>query len=156
MVEKDVSGRENCPDMLICDYTYNHLNDGIRKTINYRNIFPIDKVCSWDKIGIFRPHQYLVMHALIYRTDVLRNSKVVLPENTFYVDNIFVFQPLPYVKTMYYLDVNFYRYFIGREDQSVNEKVMIGRIDQQIRVNKLMIDYFVECKAVPSGKLRIT
>ena len=36
---------------------------------------------------------------------------------------------------------NFYRYYIGREDQSVNEQVMIGRIDQQIRVNKLMVDY---------------
>ena len=38
------------------------------------------------------------------------------------------------------MDVDFYRYFIGRDDQSVNEKVMIGRIDQQIRVNKIMID----------------
>lgn len=42
---------------------------------------------------------------------------------------------------MYYLDVNFYRYFIGRDDQSVNETNMIKRIDQQIRVNKIMIDY---------------
>jgi hypothetical protein len=38
------------------------------------------------------------------------------------------------------MDVDFYRYFIGREDQSVNEKIMIGRIDQQIKVNKIMID----------------
>lgn len=44
---------------------------------------------------------------------------------------------------MYYLDVNFYRYYIGRQDQSVNETVMISRIDQQIRVTKLMIDYLV-------------
>jgi hypothetical protein len=43
---------------------------------------------------------------------------------------------------MYYLSVDFYRYFIGREDQSVNEQVMIRRIDQQIKVNKLMIDQF--------------
>jgi hypothetical protein len=56
------------------------------------------------------------------------------------VDNIFAFQPFPYVKKLYYMDVNLYHYFIGREDQSVNEKVMIGRIDQQIRVNKIMID----------------
>lgn len=63
-----------------------------------------------------------------------------LPKHTFYVDNIFAFQPFPYVKRMYYMDVNLYHYFIGREDQSVNEKVMIGRIDQQIRVNKIMID----------------
>jgi hypothetical protein len=45
---------------------------------------------------------------------------------------------------MYYLDVNFYYYYIGREDQSVNQKIMLSRIDQQIRVNKLMIDYYVE------------
>lgn len=49
--------------------------------------------------------------------------------------------------TMYYLDVNFYRYFIGRSDQSVNEKVMTGRIDQQIKVNQIMTDYFVEKKS---------
>ena len=50
------------------------------------------------------------------------------------------YKPLPHVRTLYYMDVDFYRYFIGREDQSVNEKVMISRIDQQIRVNKIMID----------------
>ena len=54
-----------------------------------------------------------------------------------------MFEPLPYVKNMYYLDVNFYRYYIGRDDQSVNESVMISRIDQQIKVNKIMEDFFV-------------
>ena len=45
------------------------------------------------------------------------------------------------------MDVNFYRYYIGRTDQSVNETVMIGRIDQQLKVNKLMIDYLESKKA---------
>ena len=31
-----------------------------------------------------------------------------------------------------------YHYFLGREDQSVNEKVLMQRIDQQIRVTKLV------------------
>lgn len=57
-----------------------------------------------------------------------------------------MFKPLPYVKTMYYLNVDLYRYFIGREDQSVNEKIMIGRIDQQIKVTKIMIDSFEQAK----------
>ncbi len=48
---------------------------------------------------------------------------------------------------------DFYRYFIGRDDQSVNEKVMIGRIDQQIKVNKIMIDEFDLWK-IPNPKLR--
>ena len=63
-----------------------------------------------------------------------------LAEHTFYVDNLFAYVPLPYVRTIFYLPVDMYRYYIGRADQSVNEAVMIGRIDQQIAVNKQMID----------------
>ena len=47
---------------------------------------------------------------------------------------VFYHQPLPYVKTMYYMDLNLYRYFIGREDQSVNENNMMKRIGQQLAV----------------------
>ena len=65
------------------------------------------------------------------------------------MDNIFVYQPLPHVKTLYYLDVNFYRYFIGRADQSVNEQIMIGRIDQQLLVTRLMLDYYDMSKVQP-------
>ncbi len=63
-----------------------------------------------------------------------------MPKHTFYVDNIFVYQPLPYVKTMYYMNEDLYRYFIGRQDQSVNEQVMVKRVDQQIRVTKIMTE----------------
>jgi hypothetical protein len=54
------------------------------------------------------------------------------------------------------MDVNFYRYYIGRADQSVNEQVMISRIDQQIKVNKMMVDYYVAEKQriLANGKVR--
>ena len=77
--------------------------------------------------------------------DSLLECNLTLPEHTFYVDNIFAFNPLLYVQNMYYLDTNFYRYFIGRDDQSVNETVMIRRIDQQLRVNKLMVNSYTSC-----------
>ena len=54
---------------------------------------------------------------------------------------------------MYYVNADLYRYFIGRDDQSVNEKVMIGRIDQQIKVNKLMIDAY-DLTKIKNKKLR--
>ena len=93
------------------------------------------------------------MHSVIYRTKMLRECGLKLPEHCFYVDNIYVYYPLPYVKSMYYIDENLYRYFIGRDDQSVNEKVMISRIDQQIRVNNLMFDYFSQkCSVEKNGK----
>jgi len=126
-------------DLLIANYVYEHVEDNTQKVMGYRNVFPRDKVFTWDDIGRFRASQYLLMHSVIYRTQLLRDCGLELPKHTFYVDNIFVYQPLPFVKSVYYMDVDLYRYFIGRADQSVNEKVMVGRVDQQVRVTKLMI-----------------
>ena len=78
------------------------------------------------------------MHALFYRTEVLRETGIVLPEHTFYVDNIFAYQPLPLVKRIYYMDLPLYHYYLGRDDQSVNEKVLMKRIDQQIKVTEIV------------------
>ena len=134
-------------DLVVCNYIYDHLYENSRHTVKFRSAFRPGEICTWDDMGFFDPSQYMIMHALIYRTEVLRKSGLKLPKHTFYVDNLYVFEPLPYVKNMYYLDVNFYRYYIGRQDQSVNETVMISRIDQQIRVTKLMIDYLVGRKS---------
>jgi glycosyltransferase involved in cell wall biosynthesis len=128
------------PDLIVCNYVYNHLDEGVSRTMSYRNVFPEKQICMWEEIGHFRPSQYLVMHALIYRTEVLRESGIELPEHTFYVDNIFACQPLPYVKSIYYMDLDLYQYYLGRADQSVNEKVLMSRIDQQIRVTKIVAE----------------
>ena len=126
-------------DLLIANYVYEHVEDNSRKVMRYRNVFPQDRAFTWEEMGRFRPSQYLLMHSVIYRTQLLRDCGLELPKHTFYVDNIFVYQPLPLVNSIYYMDVDLYRYFIGRADQSVNESVMVGRVDQQVRVTKLMI-----------------
>lgn len=133
-------------DMLISNFVYEKEGEKRKKVIHYHHALPEERVFTWKDVRHFRVGQYILMHSVIYRTNLLRECGLQLPEHTFYVDNIFVFQPLPYVKTMYYLDVNFYRYYIGRADQSVNEQVMISRIDQQIMVNKIMVDYYLEEK----------
>ena len=130
----------NPTDMVIGNYVYEKVHEGTQKVMRYRNVFPQGREFGWSEIGRFSQSQYLLMHSVIYRTELLRDIHLELPEHCFYVDNIFVYVPLPYVKTMYYLDVDMYRYFIGREDQSVNESVMMGRIDQQLRITRFMID----------------
>ena len=115
--------------------------------MRYRKYLPQNRIFTWDEVSNMPVGKYILMHSVIYRTELLRECGLELPKHTFYVDNLFAFEPLPYVKNMYYLDVNFYRYFIGRDDQSVNEKVMIKRIDQQIRVNKLMVNAYINCKS---------
>lgn len=129
-------------DMLITNYVYDKVGEKKKKVVGYKSCLPVNKIFGWEDIGHFKKSQNILMHSVIYRSEVLMKCGLELPKHTFYVDNIFVFQPLPYIKSIYYMDESFYHYFIGREDQSVNEKVMMGRIDQQIRVNKLMIDYY--------------
>ena len=107
-------------DLLIANYVYEHVEDNTQKVMGYKNVFPADQIIAWDSIRRFRTSQYLLMHSVIYRTQLLRDCGLELPKHTFYVDNIFVYQPLPYVKTLYYMDLYLYRYFICRADQSVN------------------------------------
>ena len=136
---RELVGSENNLDMLLANYVYEK-EGAKRKKVMRQTGFPKDEVFTWSDIRHFYKGHYILMHSVIYRTQLLRKCGLELPKHTFYVDNIYVYKPLPFVKTMYYMDVDFYRYYIGREDQSVNEKVMIGRIDQQIKVNKIMID----------------
>lgn len=127
-------------DMFICNYVYEKVGEKKKRVIHYRNCMPQDCVFTWEDVTHFRTGQFILMHSVIYRTKMLRDCGLELPKHTFYVDNIYVYQPLPQVKTMYYKDVNLYRYFIGREDQSVNENNMMKRIDQQLFVTRSIID----------------
>ena len=152
-VLKNFEEEEQEVDMLIANYVYEKVGMEHKKVIRYDNVLPENQILKWDEIGQFRIGQYILMHSVIYRTDMLKLCQLTLPKHTFYVDNIYVYYPLPHVRTLYYMNVDFYRYFIGREDQSVNEKVMISRIDQQIFVTKTMIDMY-ELRRIQSKKLR--
>ena len=140
-------------DLLICNYVYEKAGARHKKVMRYTNALPQNRVFTWEETGHFLKGQYILMHSVIYRTQLLLDSGLDLPRHTFYVDNLFVYVPLPYVKTLYYLNVDFYRYFIGREDQSVHESVMIRRIDQQLLVNRLMIQQ-VDLQKVQNRKLQ--
>ncbi len=152
---QELAGGETMLDMLISNFVYEKEGEKRNKVMRYGHALPQGELFQWKDIRHFRKGQYMLMHSVIFRTKLLRECGLKLPEHTFYVDNLFVFEPLPYVKNMYYLDVNFYRYYIGREDQSVNEDIMIGRIDQQIGVNKMMVDYLAENRTAIAGNRKL-
>ena len=140
-------------DMIVSNYVYEKAGMEHKKIIHYRNVLPQNEIFRWDDIGSFHLDQYILMHSVIYRTEMLKLCQLKLPKHTFYVDNIYVYYPLPHVRLLYYLDVDFYRYFIGRDDQSVNEKIMISRVDQQIYVTKSMISMY-DLRLIGSRKLK--
>lgn len=143
----------NQVDMFISNFVYEKVGAKHKKVMHYRNSLPENQTFGWNDMKHMGLNRYFLMHSVIFRTQMLKSCGLKLPKHTFYVDNLFVFIPLPYVKKLYYMDVNFYRYFIGRSDQSVNEKVMISRLDQQMRVNKIMVDE-LDLRKISNRKLR--
>ena len=126
-------------DLYITNFVYEKVCDNAHYVRSYVHNFPQGRFFGWEEVKRFHKSNVLLMHSLLYRTDKLRQSNTVLPEHTFYVDNIFAYKPLPFMKKLYYLNVDLYRYYIGREDQSVSAKNIVRRYDQQIRVMKEMI-----------------
>lgn len=126
-------------DLYITNFVYEKVCDNARYVRSYAHNFPQGRFFGWEEVKRFHKSNVLLMHSLLYRTDKLRQSSTILPEHTFYVDNIFAYKPLPFMKKLYYLKVDLYRYYIGREDQSVSAKNIVRRYDQQIRVMKEMI-----------------
>ena len=126
-------------DLLISNFIYDKAGTQHKHVMSYRHALPADRVFGWEETHRFRKGQYMLMHSVIYRTQLLRDCGLSLPRHTFYVDELYVYVPLKNVERMYYLDVDFYHYFIGREDQSVQEDVMIRRIDQALRVNRMLV-----------------
>lgn len=141
-------------DLVVTDYVYDKVGKRIKHVVNFRHVMKPGRMLSWDDLGRFGVAQYMIMHALTFRTEVVRESGMQLPEHTFYVDFIYSYHPFPWVKTIMYLDTPFYHYFIGRDGQSVQTDVMIRRVDQLRLVNQRMVAATPERGTVPDGLYR--
>ena len=141
-------------DMLVTNYVYDKVGKRNKHVVNFRHAMKPGERLTWNDLGHFGLAEYILMHALTYRTAVVRESGMQLPEHTFYVDFIYAYQPFPWVKTMKYLDTPFYHYFIGRDGQSVQTDVMIRRVDQLRLVNQCMVRATPERGTVPDGLYR--
>ena len=125
-------------DLYITNYVYEHAKDNSQFEMHYRKCLPIDTIFTWSEMKHVKLETVFLMHSLMYRLDVLKASGMNLPNHTFYVDDIYAYQPLPFVKNIYYHDLDLYHYFIGREGQSINYDTMCARYEQQMRVFEIM------------------
>ena len=98
-------------DMVVSDFVYDKVGALHKKVMRYPRAIPAGRVLQWEDVGRFAKGRYLLMHSVIYRTQLLRESGLDLPHHTFYVDNLFVYVPMAQVKTLYYVDQVFYHYF---------------------------------------------
>lgn len=141
LLEKHLQ-EDSLADLYITNFIYDKTCENATYLREFDRHFPINEFFTWKDVKKFKSSDALMLHCLLFKTEILRKSNTVLPEKTFYVDNIYSYKPLPYVHKLYYCNINLYHYFIGREDQSVNIKQIVARYEQQIKIMKIMFDLY--------------
>lgn len=147
---QEIKNQTSEVDMFVTNYVYTHADGTPNNVIDYRKEFKNGKACVWNDTRKFRLSRYISLHSVTFKTELLRSCGVVCPKHTFYEDNYFVYIPLKHVESFRYLDVDLYRYFIGREGQSVQGDIFARRYAQQLFVSEL-----IYCKFNLSDEIKL-
>ena len=128
--------RQGGVDMVVTNYYYVHSDGDGDRSINYSAVLPENRIFTWEDTKPFRVYQMLTIHSSTFRTEIMRKWEQPLPKHVFYEDNLMIYQTMPYVRKLYYLNADLYRYWIGRPDQSVQSAALAKRHADQILVTE--------------------
>ncbi|MBR7927749.1 glycosyltransferase family 2 protein [Aerococcaceae bacterium zg-ZUI334] len=81
------------------------------------------------------------MHAIVYKTELLRDKGIQLYEHCFYVDMQYIVFPLQYVETVAYLNAPLYQYRLGNAGQSVSMASYVKNEKMHERVIKSLVEF---------------
>ena len=129
-------------DVVITPYTQEYAYNGQRVDYPY-SYFKHDRVYQMEDLVYDESMPYFTMASSTYRTQLLRDCGLKLFEKCFYVDMIFNMVPIPYVKTVRFLNYYVYRYFMGSPTQSMSQANLMRNLPNHERVLNFLIDYYV-------------
>lgn len=108
-------------------------------------------VLRFDELG---GRDWFTMHAVTYRTSILRENGVKFTEHCFYTDQEYDLLPLPWVETVRLFPQVVYCYRIGRGEQSVSPEGLEKHYMDQTIVLKRLYDVFPEAGGKATAKDR--
>lgn len=142
--------RENS-DLVVCNYCKEFVYDSSKQYLPYKNLEDNRTYC-FDELDLeILAGEYFVMATSTYRTDILRKSNLRLLEKTFYVDMQFNVVPMTEVQTFTYYDLDIYRYFIGRPDQSMNMTNFVRNQEHHKKMIKWLLEFYKNVKTTLSA-----
>lgn len=133
-------------DLVVTNYRKELIYSGESEYLEYTDLED-DVLYDFDEIdlGILKG-EYFVMATSTYKTELLRRAKLKLFEKTFYVDMQYNIIPIPELKTFKFLDLDIYRYFIGRPGQSMDLANFVRNRAQHEKVMKFLVEFYCERK----------
>ncbi len=139
--------KKETADLVVTNYRQIHVYDQHESIYIYKNLVE-NKVYYFDDIDLnILNGEYFVMATSTYKLDILKNSKLCLLEKTFYVDMQYNIEPIKEVQTFVYYNLDVYRYYIGRKNQSVNIDSFVKNKLSHEKVLKYLIEYYKNIKS---------
>lgn len=124
-----------------CVFTKYSVHDFNEKLIDVRDYTGIiyDKVLNMDNYVI--PVNCYAMHSLTYKLDLLKSFNYQQTEGICYTDTEYVFYPLQYARSIYNVDIFLYRYYMGRDEQSMAFKSLFKNFTHFTKIFDRIFSY---------------
>lgn len=143
---------ETDADMVLSNYYWVDHASGKRST-------EVEEICPGIRYGVTYPFEavgdriFMKMHAITYKTEVIREQPERLDEHCFYVDTEYMLFPLPYVKTVSAIKDFVYLYRIGLPGQSMSAEKLQRQCGQHERVLDRLLAFYGRHKEGTCGKV---
>lgn len=85
--------------------------------------------------------RFFMMHAITYRTAMLRENGYVQTEGISYTDTEWDTYPMFYAKNVVFFDIDLYQYNMDREGQTMDPKVLNKSIAQQEKITEKILAF---------------
>lgn len=103
-----------------------------------------EKVLDFEKLD--PAAYYFVLPAVCYRTCLLREMNLKLPEHICYDDLVYIMEPMLYVKKVVFFDLNYYRYRVGHPSQSTAQENLAVYYRQHRKVVMRILRFYEQHK----------
>jgi glycosyltransferase involved in cell wall biosynthesis len=141
-------------DMVITNYSTRY-DSGKRIQQRYcSSDSPVVQENPSSSVSIFP--SWIAMHAITYRTELLRKMNYKQSEGICYTDNEWAVYPLFFVNTLAFVNADVYQYLCGRAGQSTDPAVFKRNILQSQEVTIRLLDYYLKFNRESLSKLRDT
>lgn len=143
-----VSSENNQESIDLFIMNWHTVNSERNRIASYCHNKPNGTIIDLEKEECLDKHYNLdlVHHAIAYRTNKLKEMNYHQTEGISYTDQEWISIPLFNVKRIKYLSVDLYKYYIGREGQTMDETIYNSSVDKNLFVAKKMIDTYNSLK----------
>lgn len=127
-------------DLVLCDYCkvneHGTITDLFRFDVKPNVKLNFSDYCNKQTL------QKLQMHAVTYRTEILKRMNYVQSEGISYTDQEWIFMPMNYMATFSYYASALYMYMVGRPGQTMAPPIITKNIRQFIKMVYALVDSY--------------